>query len=1789
MRKLHIALLTVLVLFQTILSPFGTYGVTFANTSETGGTTSTSQACTTPQAITNTLTAFSLTLDGKQITNTALELPKGAEGEAKFTFTASTEDCPIIGAYFEFKLPESIVQYTNNSFSQTKTNNEGVKYSYTYDSANNKVKVTLDEIPPAGVSTNANFEFTFKSGFNQDKLNNSTGLEHNIVIPKANGGEDTIPVTILPSNSGAPLTKEVSSGSKATINSDGTRTMDWKIVVNKGGKKLNNAKITDTMTGGHTLTGQISVKTLEINLNGSFNDKGTASYNSFEDITLSGRNAYEITYKSVVNLAETDKVGSKTFDNSVSVKEGNTTIFGPVKKSVTTTYGEPLAKAKDTSKANNNYESNWYIDFNFNQANLADSDAWVQDIITGSHKIDPSSIEVYEVNVNDDGTFGSLGSKVSNYDLTQGTVTNYNGKDLVDSFKLQFKSNYHKAYRIYYKAIFPDDFYTNQKGENVTNKVTSGNVSVDKGSSHWIKEGIGVKEHTIDFENKVITWQIKIKSDSGKPITSFTIGDTFTGDHTLIDRSNDGQITATYFKVTNVSNANFSNIDPSNGFTMTGDVDADKEAVIEYQTKFAIDAQGQPVSTSYGNTAEIKWSNYTINESSSYTPNPSAPTTLNGSKKGSYNYQTQEFDWKISVNTNKVNINGAVLTDIIGPGHEITGPITVNEYTLANPDNDSSGTIGQQLTSGYTINPTNPKSGTFTLTFDNNLGAANNKTYIIQYKTKDIDNIMGIDSQTVGANPEYTNEATFQVGSRTTNLGKVEIPVDFGNSILVKNEPTNVNSPVINWKLDVNKSHSSLGETTLTDIPSGYLKLIEGSIELRQYNVTSSGISNGSSWVKAENEPGVTVSYLANGGFELKFHDLSKIGYEIKYSTLVLGQKDTDGKVEENEKFSNYATLKFAGSENLAANQQTASDANKSWNFQYSSSDSDFSTTKGNLSFVKKGVDPTTGQKVNLEGAEFELVKRINGTDYVFAKATSDANGFFEFKNVNYGNYIVKETKTPTDYKTINSFNVKLSAANDTDLDASLAPYEVVNTKNVTLACTQFTITIKDVDGKLMANTPVKIVNVNGTELTYTTDGNGQIKLPNTVTAGEYKVVTNTGTTTEKELGKVTVQFGSDCNAEVQPAPVCDNFTVVVKDGKGNIRTDITSLTLKQGNTVVATQTATNGKVLFTSNKLDSTNGVKPGTYSVYEGNLYLGDVTLSYKEVCGYEFVVTEAPSCPTFTITLKDVDDQPRQGVTVKVKDTQGNEVQAGTTFTTDANGQVTINSLPKGSYELHEVDSNGTETKLKDFTVNTECKVEYQPALACANYVIAILDENGNAIPDGTQVTVNGATAGSTYSKQVTVVNGKVTIPSSEIPADKYTITYGTKTTEEFTVTHNYTDCGTTVKEVKTPIQASCPNYEITVKNKDGVLTNTDVTLKHTDGTTVISSLTTDGSGKVTIPSTSKAGTYTVHVTENGQDYNIGKVVVNYVDNCVAEVTPTNACPIFTLTVNNVSGQPRENASVVIKDNAGTTTIATGTTDANGQLKVTYKVENGTYTLYEVRNGQEVSLGTITVKDCVQSAPPVCDQDKVIPGLPPSTNVIINEKTYAVNPDGTVTVPGTEFPLGTTVTVKDATGKEVGTITFTDCTTGTFYYPACEKPTITLPTYENKGVFILSETAVGGPITSPDIATVDVALVVTSEDAATVDINGKLTIDKSKLVNSNEYYIVDGFGKILKIIKLDGGDIVVFTPNRMEEVRIEECVQKNPIPLEPGEPTEPNTPPTNPGEPTEPNTPPTNPGEP
>ena len=1601
MKKFNIAIIILLLVFQTVLSPISVFAdegqppvtppsessgdagtgsggegddpnVTSGDTAEVTAPEDEVQSLIMPLAAplppvdltaSARLEVFELKINGTNVVPPAFttELAQNQQANGKFIFKVDLPGDVKTGDFFTYSLPASLIDF-NGAFHGQK-NSTAVSPAFKWETTGSQVTVTITEDPSEDIagSNDVGFEMNFTSGFNLFGNN----IEQDLEIPLAGGGTDIVKLTFLPTTSGEKI---VSKESKGVTIDDGDRIIDWEVWVNKAGKNLNNATIKDTPKAGHVIVpNSVTVETYEVGLTGvAATATGTQSNQNFEDLVLDGRNAYKIKYQTKVNLPIAEQEGTKEFSNSITLTDP--TYGDSDTKKASTTYGKALEKSLDGTKTSNNYISSWEVRYNYNQAAIDQADAWIEDTLPTGHVIDTNTIKVYAMTVNDTGTATGAGTEI---DATEYQVNPIINSGRTDGFTLVFNNSITKAYRITYDAKLPNDFYSNN-ATTMTNSVISGSVAQAKPATHTLTEGILTKSRTVDTNKKEITWTITVKADNdtadGKDITGLTIADTFTegshnAPHTLVDANNDSVINASDITVSNMTGQNIS-ID-ANGFTLTGGTVAKGQtATITYKTAYEILPDGSVHEQGYGNKAIASWTTdkpYSVEKLAHY--KPESNSVNNGRKQGKYDYVDQVFNWDIKVNINKQNINNAVLHDVIGEGHVIVpGTFKVKEFTLDTTDNDENGTEGADLPAGlYSLDiPSDNKS--FTLTLANDLGAANNKVYIVKYQTKDSDNIIGIESSNkADKNKSYTNTATFttNVGGipKVYNLPAVPVPVNYANKLIEKGNPSsnsnqtttapgsNSTTERLTWTLNVNRSLSTLGEVKVEDVPSGNQMLLKETIQVRKNAVNKdTGISSSGSW-STPASLGFTVTFTANGGFEIDFGVLNKESYQIQYQTLVLGKQ--------NDPFSNDAKINFGFA--TANNQEK--EAKYNGNFSFSASDADFSLTKGNLKFNKVGLNVLTGIKQPLAGVEFDLVKMVKGSPYIVATATSDTNGNVIFEDVNYANYIVREKNAPIGYALMNDYTIKLDATTDTKLAANATKViELVNNEQVDTsnACPVFTLTMKDIDGNVVANKAIKLVDSNGaTKYTGTTNVLGQvsdIKRPGTggkeVQAGQYKVLDGI---TNVELGTVLVKYGNgQCQGEVQPTNSCPIFTITMNDEQNNPRPNVT-VSLKNASNTVITTTTTDGNGQFT---VPST--TPSGTYKLYEGTVFLGNVTISYQNGnCGA--VITQAPTCETFTLTVNDVDGKPRPGVTVEIKDKNNpNAVVPQPNGVTDVDGKVTITNLPSGEYEVYE---NGE--KINGFTVDTDCEGTVQPLPACPVFTLTVKDEDG-ILAEGTEVTITNKATNNSFTATVGK-NGEVTFPSATTPSGKYevSITASGKVLDEFDVTYSG-NCKDTAEKPR-----ACDIFTITVKDTDGSLKgNTKVIIEDSNGN-VVTTGQTDANGEIKLPQNQEPGMYTVYEeTDSGaKGDKIGEVKVTYTDGCKGEVQK-NSCPVYTLTVNDNNLKPvGANVLIVIKNQAGEV-VTSGKTDAAGKIVFEDKTKLQQGQNYVVYNEAGIKLGDITV---------------------------------------------------------------------------------------------------------------------------------------------------------------------------------------------------------------------------------
>ena len=985
-----------------------------------------------------TLTFDKLVVNGTEIRNESdaesIIAVLGDKVKVFYSFKIEAKQDSGPGSYFTFDLPPSLLNFNQGGLNGVLTDDD-VKLEYT----TNEKKVTVKVIEGfLGEGSPFEGELDFHAEFSAEGAD--AGLDQELIIPIVGSDSITIPFTFKPSTTDQSMSK---SG-KPVIEGNG-RYIEWEVWANREGALLNDAKLNDVTDGKHELEGEITIEKFAVGLAGVGGSLGTVSKNSFPIELENGKYAYKLTYKTIVTHIQQDV--TEEFTNTVTLNNGEKELYASGK--VSHKYGEKLEK---TAIDKDKYKAKWQIAYNYFGSKV--DSRTLTDTITGPHKVIPGSIKVYNVTVNASGE----GEKGADTNLGSTATIHDSGK----GFDITLNSPNGEAYLIEYETEYEKDFVIG--GTNVENTVTDGPNRDSAGFG--IAENIFTKTRgNIDFDNKVITWTLSVNVE--KDMKSFIIEDTFTnytegGTRQTLLGEDDNQFTIS----NGIQPTSATVTDKTKGFKLEfGDLRKGTNFTVTYKTKFDI----LPNGTAYGayeNKANAKWNSpvdnkdYSVEKSAGYYPGDTSPTKNNGYKNGTFDHANQVFNWNVAVNINKQQINGSTLVDTIGDGHELV-PRSIKIHKLILSDNDE-GEKGEEVTTGFNLKEDSKKQ--FTLTFTDDTTDA----YLLTYQTKDSDAIIGNDGTAI-----YANEAIFDTANNGEFPLSASVKVKHANELIKKNASPNGIEETITWKIEVNKSHSKLGEITLTDIMSDNQLILEETFEKREIKMNEEGTISYGEWEK------VTIEKLADkNGFTLELGNLDKKGYEIRYKTFFLGG--------EGDKFSNKATINYLGEESGIDKDSGVTDKE----FKFNDSSGTISSKKGKLELHKVGKNPATGSIVNLKGITFELWNK-SGTIKI-AEAVTDENGKLTIDNIRYGKYMLKEKGTPLEYIPLPENGIEIIMSKELNYNESEEFYIVENLEKV--QSVKLTKTDAEDADKMLGGAVFKLYK-NGIELPeeYTTNSNGEI------------------------------------------------------------------------------------------------------------------------------------------------------------------------------------------------------------------------------------------------------------------------------------------------------------------------------------------------------------------------------------------------------------------------------------------------------------------------------------------------------------------------------------------------------------------------------------------------------------------------------------------------------------------------------------------------------------------------
>ncbi|WP_442601847.1 collagen binding domain-containing protein [Paenibacillus sp. KN14-4R] len=882
------------------------------------------------------------------------------------------------GSTYTFKLPKEFV--TNNIRPGKLTGGVG---TYVV-SPEGEVTFKFDNIIQGQELSG---QFYVWVAFDESKL--EEGLKQKIDFTSV--GQVAIEVNFK--NTAEDKLKKSGVANKNNFNSD---EIAWTVDFNQGEKEIKNAKLEDTLPADLTLKGNIEIRELIVQRDGSVKAGPTVirTETAFP-INLGDINkAIRITYTTSVKAPTTAPFKNRPFENKVVLTGNDGKINETDIGKATISFNEPLAKSAI------NYDQTtqtitWRVQYNFNQQNIIKDNAWIEDRYdTTKQELVANSLVVKTVDINSGGsaTIDTKPIDPSEYTITrvvEKVVENGVEKDSDKGFKLHFKDGINKAYVIEYQTKALNRIY---KDETVSNQVKIYDGTTKTGGT-GINEVIFAKSVSKeDFKNKTIEWKIVLNRDL-KDMTDVVITDDYEGRHM--------KLVPDSLKISGTNSDDFVlvPIDGDPEFTKGFRIELKAGVTIHslheltYVTKFDPTA-GVPKDNVYRNDATLNWKegNVPQNPITKYAVViPQSYTKENGNKKGEYNAKEKTITWTIDVNYNLFDIKNAIIKDTYtGDQTFVEKSLTVNKLTLDTANN--------KIEPGDSIPIAD---GNFKLNDDGkgfvlNLGKIGKEAYRITYKTS-LDGKFPV----VG---EYSNHATMEDGEggtvRFDQSAKVE--PKHGGEYINKSGQQKGKSDLASWSISINPSQSYIDAgSKLTDTLSANQILLKDSIKLYETKIPEDNLGNVS--VKGDLVKKDEYDLVVDGNtLTLTFKKSLNTAYILEYESFI--NEDSDKRIQNEAEFAGKTSSVIGG------------DGQKGIKVSLAGAGGGASTGKGKIKIVK--VDD---RDVPIQGVVFELYN-ASGTTLLETLKPTDANGEVETTRDYRANdtaglpYKLKEVSAPNGY-----------------------------------------------------------------------------------------------------------------------------------------------------------------------------------------------------------------------------------------------------------------------------------------------------------------------------------------------------------------------------------------------------------------------------------------------------------------------------------------------------------------------------------------------------------------------------------------------------------------------------------------------------------------------------------------------------------------------------------------------------------------------------------------------------
>ena len=721
-------------------------------------------------------------------------------------------------------------------------------------------------------------------------------------------------------------------------------------------------------------------------------------------------------------------------------------------------------------------------------------------------------------------------------------------------------------------------------------------------------------------------------------------------------------------------------------------------------------------------------------------------------------------------------------------------------------------------------------------------------------------------------------------------------------------------------------------------------------------------------------------------------------------------------------------------------------------------------------------------------------------------------------------------------------------------------------------------VLVRDEDYKTPINgAKVDITDPDGNKVTYTTGQDGTITLDETPT-GNYTIKVNTipeGTkVTVGDNAIVEVYEDQTTNhiIEIAPKVKTGDLIIYVNDQESGDPIKGAKVDVTDVDGVIKTYTTdADGKISIEDTPIGDY-GIKVNT--IPEGTkVTVGDnatATVERDETTTHYIKIT--PEKGNLVVIVKNEDTQETvEGVKVDITAPDGTTQ----TYTTDADGKITINNTPVGDYDIitkevptgYKVTVGLTETETVEAD-DTATHIVYiapentDPNAQLGNLVVIVRDKETQNVVQGAKVDITD-TEGTTKT-YTTNADGKIIINDTEagdygivvntIPKNNV-VTSGDNATAEVITGDTTTHIIEITPEVKTG------DLEIIVTDEESGDPVKGATVEVTDPDGETKEYTTDDDGKVTINDT-PVGDYIIETTKvpDGYEVSVGEketVTVEEDDKTTHEVKiVTEKGDLEVIVTDEESGDPVKGATVEITDPDGETKEYT--TDDDGKITIN-DTPVGDYVIEttKVPDDYEVSIGekeTVTVNKGQKTTHEV----KIVTEKGDLEVIVTDEESG--DPVGGATIEITN-PDGS---VSEYTTDDDGKVTIKDTPVGEYIIETTkipdgykvsvgEKETVTV----NKGQKTTHEVKIvtdSNDMNTPDKKTGDLEIIVTDEESgdpvkgATVEVTNpdgtttKYTTDEDGKVTINDTPVGE---YIIETTKVPDGYVVTIGEKETVEV--------------------------------------------